>query len=183
MTTVRVSSSSFREMVGSEAPLELIDGQVVVVAPEGFVSSVAHTRLVVRFGGWVEAASDRGFAVSDCFCELVEGVTVGPDVAWFAPGRAVERRGGFITTVPDLVAEVLSPTTTDRDRGPKRDAYAAAGVRELWLVDPGSTSVLVARRVDGGGLGDVATLATGDHIATPLLPGLEISVAELFRLP
>jgi Uma2 family endonuclease len=37
---------------------------------------------------------------------------------------------------PDLVVEILSPSTRSRDRGAKRAIYARFGVRELWLVDP-----------------------------------------------
>ena len=41
-----------------------------------------------------------------------------------------------ITLTPDWVCEVLSRTTEVYDRGEKRDIYAAAGIRHLWLVDP-----------------------------------------------
>ena len=42
---------------------------------------------------------------------------------------------------PDLVAEVLSTSTAKNDRGPKMDAYAAAGVKEYWIVDTANRSV------------------------------------------
>ncbi len=38
--------------------------------------------------------------------------------------------------VPDLVIEVASPSTAGYDRRQKQDAYARAGVREYWIVDP-----------------------------------------------
>lgn len=44
---------------------------------------------------------------------------------------------------PDLVAEVLSSSTAKNDRGPKKDAYAAAGVGEYWIVDTANRSVEV----------------------------------------
>lgn len=46
-----------------------------------------------------------------------------PETAWFE-------------TVPDWVCEILSPGTRRLDLTEKRDRYAAAGVRHLWLVDP-----------------------------------------------
>lgn len=51
-----------------------------------------------------------------------------------------ERRGIIMETVvlgaPDLVVEILSPSTAHRDRGIKRDLYARSGVREYWIADP-----------------------------------------------
>lgn len=37
---------------------------------------------------------------------------------------------------PDLVVEVLPPSTTKNDRGPKMRHYAEAGVKEYWIVTP-----------------------------------------------
>ena len=50
---------------------------------------------------------------------------------------------------PDLVVEVLSPSTMMNDRGPKMRHYAAAGVKEYWLVSPLARSVEVYLQQDG----------------------------------
>ena len=50
---------------------------------------------------------------------------------------------------PDLVVEVLSPSTSKNDRGPKMVHYAAAGVKEYWLVTPQQKLVEVYYNVDG----------------------------------
>ena len=51
-----------------------------------------------------------------------------------------ERRGIIgeksVTGAPDLVVEILSPSTAHRDRGVKLDLHARCGVREYWIVDP-----------------------------------------------
>ena len=51
-----------------------------------------------------------------------------------------ERRGIIgekqVTGAPDLVVEILSPSTAHRDRGIKLDLYARHGVRQYWIVDP-----------------------------------------------
>lgn len=46
---------------------------------------------------------------------------------------------------PDLVVEVLSPSTTKNDRSVKMDAYARCGVGEYWLVNPADRSIEVYR--------------------------------------
>ncbi|WP_294159992.1 Uma2 family endonuclease [uncultured Selenomonas sp.] len=50
---------------------------------------------------------------------------------------------------PDLVVEVLSPSTRKHDRGAKMRHYAAAGVREYWIVDPLAESVEVYKNHGG----------------------------------
>lgn len=57
-------------------------------------------------------------------------------------------KGDGIHGAPDLVVEVLSPSTTSRDRGYKKDLYARCGVREYWIVSPSEKSVEVYRLKD-----------------------------------
>lgn len=54
-------------------------------------------------------------------------------------------KGDGVHGTPDLVAEVLSPSTAKRDRGHKMDVYARCGVKEYWIVSPESRSVEVYR--------------------------------------
>lgn len=68
---------------------------------------------------------------------------------------------------------MLSPSTRENDLGPKRERYLAAGVRELWLVDPASRSVTV---VDADG----RTTVAGEMCRSLVLPGFAVPVAALF---
>ncbi len=78
---------------------------------------------------------------------------------------------------PDLVIEILSPSTARLDREHKRAVYLHAGVRELWFVNVGKLQVEVYLR-DHGSEHPAMILLTGDSLTTPLLPGLTIQVAE-----
>jgi Uma2 family endonuclease len=88
------------------------------------------------------------------------------------------------TAAPDLVVEILSPGTRRRDKGRKRAVYDREGVGEYWIVDPETQSVTVLRqpRADAG-LTDVTTLtlANGETLESPLFPGLQIPLREVFR--
>ncbi len=57
--------------------------------------------------------------------------------------------GGTIHGVPDMVVEVLSKSTRNRDLGIKKDAYESNGVREYWIVDPWSTTIFTYILRDG----------------------------------
>ena len=67
------------------------------------------------------------------------------------------------------------------DRIKKRRLYETRGVPEYWIVDPISETLEVYRTAPGGHLALQATLAAGETLATPLLPGLEISLVEVFE--
>lgn len=76
-----------------------------------------------------------------------------------------------------LVVEVLSPSTWRRDRGAKRDAYAAAGVEHYWVVAPEIPS-LTAYRLGANGAYREEAHVTGDQRWTATSPA-EITVCPV----
>jgi Uma2 family endonuclease len=86
----------------------------------------------------------------------------------------------WVRGAPDLVVEILSPTTAVRDRGIKLKAYAQFGVREYWIVDPDAQMVEVYR-LTAEGFRLAATCARGKTVDTPLLPGFSLAVGSIFK--
>jgi Uma2 family endonuclease len=86
---------------------------------------------------------------------------------------------GHCKTVPDLVAEVVSPNDLAEDVEEKRDEWLAAGVKVVWVVSPATRTVRV-HRADGG----TALLRASDTLTVEdVLPGFACPVGELFRRP
>ena len=79
---------------------------------------------------------------------LAEHSIVQPDLIYVSASRreVVRER---IFGAPDLLVEVLSPSTARRDLGPKLKLYADAGVAEYWLVDPERETFEFLDNVDG----------------------------------
>lgn len=75
---------------------------------------------------------------------------VQPDLLVLSPERRsfVTRRA--VECAPDLIIEILSPATEERDRTVKRKLYASEGVGEYWLVDPDQHTIEVLILQDKG---------------------------------
>lgn len=104
-----------------------------------------------------------------------------PDAAYISFAtlpRARYKRDGFCETVPDVVAEVVSPNDTVREVDNKRQEWLRAGVKEVWVLNPDLSTIHVYQNTGG-----IAFLGKNDTLSTPLLPGFAVSVAELFLVP
>lgn len=80
--------------------------------------------------------------------------------------------------IPELVIEVVSESSRDRDYTEKRDEYWALGVKEYWIVDAKLQQVLVLKR--GRSQWTEKTLGPADTCETKLLPGFQLSCQEIF---
>ena len=102
-----------------------------------------------------------------------------PDLVFVATERVSLITEKNLQGVPDLLVEILSPTTSLRDRWEKLALYERFGVPEYWIVNPERTTVQVIR-LSGGGYAEALELGLGDRLETPLLPGMSIPLSEVF---
>jgi Uma2 family endonuclease len=103
-----------------------------------------------------------------------------PDILFISNERAGIVTEKNIQGAPDLVVEILSESTRKLDERLKLSRYELLGVREYWIVDPLADRVNVFR-AEGESFRQVAELSAGDILTTPLLPGLEIPLRDLFQ--
>ena len=83
-----------------------------------------------------------------------------------------------IDFAPDLVVEVISPSSRRDDRVRKMALYARSGVSEYWIADP-IERTLVVNLLQGKEYAPVAPNTDG-WIASPTLSGLHVDPAEVF---
>ena len=81
---------------------------------------------------------------------------------------------------PDLVVEVVSPSTARRDVKDKLRLYETAGVQEYWIVYPEQRNVWVFSQQPGGGYGRPDTYGEGDQIGVGVFPELTIDLTTVF---
>jgi len=143
----------------------------------------SHQALVLRVAKiWSDHVEPRALgrvavAPVDVVLDHERSLIVQPDVLFITTARLSIIRDQ-VWGPPDLVAEVLSQSTANRDRGERLAWYRQYGVRECWLVDLYGDSVTV---VDFSGAIPVTRLAHGpEKIVSSVLPDLELSAYGLF---
>ena len=103
---------------------------------------------------------------------------VQPDLLFVSNERRDIITEDNVAGAPDLVIEVLSPSTAERDTKLKLTLYARAGVSEYWIVDPDEESVQVLE-LGPEGRRSMRTYISG-KVSSPALPGLDIEVGSIF---
>lgn len=182
----KMTSEEYRQLPESDVRMELIDGEIIVdgeiiaygdmsmspspVDIHQFVASITHLYLGIKLGAWwLRYESDL---------HLEEGVVLRPDLFWVHPqSTTCHLVKNYWHGAPDLVIEILSPSTAKLDRGVKYQLYERHGVREYWLIDP-TERVLEVYRLKDGQYVRLGFYEPGATFTSPVL-ALPIEVALL----
>jgi Uma2 family endonuclease len=105
-----------------------------------------------------------------------------PDVMVVCSPNLGRIQATYVDGAADLVIEIVSEDSVDRDRGEKFVEYEAAGVREYWIVDPLRQEVLFYRRGDDA-LFHLWSAPTGTPYTSAVLPRLTVAPDLLYRQP
>jgi Uma2 family endonuclease len=111
---------------------------------------------------------------------LAADVVLQPDVLFVTAERLHLVRKEGVFGAPDLVVEILSPSTKRHDLVVKRALYAEYGVREMWVVDPDARTISQFG-LENGELRHVRDVATGEVTSLAVLPGFSTPLADLFE--
>jgi Uma2 family endonuclease len=162
---------------------ELIDGEHYVTPSP----NIGHQRILghlhVLIATWLESHTIGQVFLSPLDVVFTQFDVVEPDLVYCSNQRAAQiLTPQNVQGVPELVVEIASPGTRRRDETVKRRLYERSGVSEYWMIDPEVDIVRVYRR-KGEAFGRASELSRerGDVLITPLLPGLEMPLARIFR--
>ncbi len=103
---------------------------------------------------------------------------VQPDVCIICDQSKLDEKG--CVGAPDLVVEILSPSTSQKDLGEKYDLYEEAGVKEYWVVDPvhGRLDQYV---LDTGKFSLLKSHIARDFIQSPTFPEIKGDLNQIFK--
>jgi len=159
---------------------QLLDGVAYAMAPPSIAHQTVVFELARQLGNALQGKPCRAFTgpvgvrlpraneADDVIDTVFE-----PDLIVVCDPSKLEPRG--IRGAPDLVIEVLSPSTSSFDLVDKRQRYDIAGVRELWLIDP-LGGVLTLYRQDGTRFAAAEIRRAEGDIALTALPDITLNL-------
>ncbi|MBI4279865.1 MAG: Uma2 family endonuclease [Armatimonadetes bacterium] len=177
---VRYTYREYRDLPESETKrYELLEGELVMVPSPGKAHQEAVGNVFACLRAFVKERDLGAVYVAPFDVILSEHTVVQPGVIYVVKSRTHIIKSEGVQGSPDLVVEVISPTTRERDLVTKRLIYGRHGVKEYWLVHPDQRIVEVFR-LSGTELAPIATYAAAETLESPLLPGLALPVREIF---
>lgn len=162
---------------------ELLEGELYMVPSPSFEHQYSSGGLSRALAEYVEK-NELGIVVTaplDVVLKDENKVSVvQPDIIFISNARSKIIHREEIRGAPDLVVEILSPSTGQRDRTAKKTLYARHGVTEYWIVDP-ETHTVEVMKLTARGYRLVATYSKKETLQSLLLSSLQISLKKIFK--
>ena len=178
VTTPKLTYQDYAALEGDER-YELLDGELILVASP----NRDHQEVVMDLGFMMRTfarENDLGRVYIAPFDVLFTDTDVAqPDIMFISREREHILTPANVQGAPDLIVEILSPSSSTRDWRDKRELYAAHGVREYWIIDPANRIVSVLLLQDGV-LEIEQTLTEDDTVTSTVLDGFSVSLESIF---
>lgn len=173
------TAADYREMPEDGKRYQLIEGELIMApAPNTFHQFVqGNTHYILK--AHLQRHPIGTVLGAPCDVYLDEHNVYQPDLLYLTREHANRIRDDGLHGAPDLVIEILSPSTAGLDRR-KRSHFAAAGTVEFWQIDPALRQiqrfVFAENRTK-----PVSLVDEPETFTSPLFPGLVLATAEIFR--
>ena len=176
-----MTDEEFFEISPDDRKAELIDGEMIVTSP---ASEMHESVFAFLFHILTSFVTERDLGIvrgSRTAMRLSEKEVYEPDMLFVAKERLSLVHDNYIDGLADLVVEILSRSTAYFDRGHKLANCALAGVREVWLIDPGKRIAEFYRLI--GARYEPITLDTEGVFHSQAVPGFWLRTAWLWEQP
>ena len=173
------TAADYREMPDDGRRYQLIEGELIMApAPNTFHQSISRNllRLIDQYLVQHPLGTVLG---APCDVYLDDQNVYQPDLLYIASRNTSRIRDDGIYGAPDLVVEILSPTSAAVDRR-KRAHFAAAGTVEFWQIDPALRQIQRFVFAENA-TKPIALIDEPETFASPLFPGLTLATADIFR--
>ncbi|HET7437035.1 MAG TPA: Uma2 family endonuclease [Thermoanaerobaculia bacterium] len=179
MESAKLTYAEFMQLPYDGYYYELIDGEVVRYASCYTKHQLVRGHLGTRLWQYLRDSLERCVFFAPIGILIADDLVLMPDIVVVKNELLTEYD---IHGVPDIVVEILSEESRHADETTRFSAYERHGVPEYWIIDPAAESVKFYRR-DANDKFQCAielTCATGGMITSPLLPGFQEPIADIF---
>jgi Uma2 family endonuclease len=176
----KLTLEEFNDWLDDKTHAEWVEGEVRIMAP----ASDPHQMMLSFFDSLLTfyvVKHDFGEIRVAPFQVRLSHTSREPDVIFVARDNIGRIKRTFLNGAPDLVIEILSPSTRHIDRGEKYYEYEEAGVREYWMIDPDRKQAEFLRLSVTGRFEPVA-LENG-VFQSETLSGMRLEVEWLWNAP
>ncbi len=172
----KLTTEEFFKLYPEESRLELIDGEVYEMPAPSFGHQFVVLKISSRILMWTEGKGSGYVVASPIDVVFSKDLVLQPDIVYvLEPSKVRDKIYGS----PDLVVEVVSPSTFKRDLTDKMKLYEKHGVKEYWLVFPLEKTIMVYELKDNGY--ELFSYATEKgKVKSKVLEGFELEVEEVF---
>ena len=174
-----LTTEDYQDLPNDGRQYQIVEGELFVApAPTPFHQSILGNLYVILRDHLRHHPGGKVFlALFDVY--LDKNNVVQPDLSWFSPEREEYISGRGAEGPPDLLIEILSPSTEALDLGLKKEVYARFGVREMWIVDPRMRVVSVFDLTRSTATPE-GTFGAEASFGSQVLAGLAVSCPEVF---
>ena len=158
---------------------ELIDGELFMTAAPSVLHQIVQDNIGLQLNLFIRANNLGRLFYTATDVYLSDTNVVQPDLLFVSRARSQIMTYSVINGAPDLVVEILSPSTARHDKIRKRELYARFGAPEYWQADIDELTVTVLG-LAGDDYEVTGVYGLGDTLTSPLLPGFRLDVNEIF---
>lgn len=178
-TTEKIYTYEDYRKLPEGAPYQLIGGMLIITPSPSTYHQIISMKLGFLLVSFVQE-KNLGltlFAPIDVY--LNETNTYQPDILFIAKDRQAIIEPDKINGAPDLVIEILSPSTAYYDLRKKFKVYEKSGVKEYWIIDPEEQSVEVFTLQEGKFMIGQKAEKQG-HIQSAIVEGFNVPIETIF---
>lgn len=176
---VVLTYSDYLQLPSDRNRYELLQGELQVNPAPGTGHQTVVTNLAAILRDHVRPRHLGMVLVAPCDVLLTDITVVQPDVLFVSRERQAIVLSEHVRGAPDLVVEVLSPSTARADRHVKRQLYARYGVPHYWLLEPIQREAVAHSLVERI-YQEIAAARGNETFAAPPFPELAIPLSELW---
>ncbi|MCL6447239.1 MAG: Uma2 family endonuclease [Armatimonadetes bacterium] len=166
-------------MLPEGAPYQLIGGKLVMTPAPTTFHQIILVRLLEKLLLYTAKEKSGQVLVAPVDVYFEEKETYQPDIVFIAKDRLQIIEREKVKGAPDLIIEILSPSTAYYDLKKKAIVYARHGVKEYWIVDPEDHSIEVHQEAEGKYKLNQRVEQKGE-VKSLLLDGFTVEAEEIF---